>query len=178
MSKSVIKYNTHDLDVNPDILREGPRHPIHLVLDNVRSAFNVGSAFRTSDAAKVQKIYLGGITAYPPNKKLQKTALGSTEVVPWQYYNSTALAIKELKENNIPVYAVELTNSSNNFWEFSFPKPSALVFGHEVYGVDEDILSLVDDFIYIPMHGKKTSLNVSTSLGIVLFEVLRQWQDR
>jgi tRNA G18 (ribose-2'-O)-methylase SpoU len=159
----------------PKAAEYGERHPVSVVLDNIRSTFNVGSAFRTGDAAGIEKLYLCGISAYPVNSKIDKTALGSTEVVPWQYYKTTAAALHELKQRKIPVCIVELTTESVGLWEYQFPKPAALVFGHELYGVSDEILDLADAFIYIPMYGKKTTVNVSTALGIVLFEVLRQW---
>ena len=147
-------------------------------MDNVRSAFNVGSAFRTADAAGVEKIHLCGIAAYPPNPKLEKTALGSTQVVPWQYFSTTTEAITDLKRQKIPICLVELATESVSMWEFQFPRPVALVFGHEVYGVSEELFGMADACVYIPMHGRKATLNVSTAVGIVLFEVLRQWQPR
>jgi tRNA G18 (ribose-2'-O)-methylase SpoU len=157
-------------------MQRAKRHPIFLVLDNVRSAFNVGAAFRTGDAAWIEKICLCGISAYPPNPKLEKTALGSTEVVPWQYYHTTIEAVQELKQHHIPICLVELTTHSVPLWEFHFSQPLALVFGHEVYGVAEEIFGMADSFVSVPMYGKKATLNVSMTLGIVLFEVLRQWQ--
>lgn len=175
---SVIKYNTVDLALDPSDLLYGERNPVYLVLDNIRSAFNVGSAFRTGDAARVQEIDLIGITSYPPNPKLAKTALNSTEVVPWKYYSNGVEAIHDLKAKGVCICSVELTSASTNFWDFSFPKPVALVFGHEVDGVSNEILSMSDHCLYIPMLGKKTTLNVSTSLGVALFEVLRQWNHK
>lgn len=172
---SVSKLTSTDLALALDVPR-AERHPIFLVLDNVRSAFNVGAAFRTADAAWIEKICLCGIAAYPPNPKLEKTALGSTEVVPWQYYKTTVEAVQQLKQNAISICLVELTTHSVPLWDFHFPKPVALVFGHEVYGVTEEIFGLADSFVSVPMHGKKATLNVSTTLGIVLFEVLRQWR--
>ncbi len=173
-SEQIIKYNTLDrLEQNTPI-----RTPIHLVLDNIRSAFNVGSAFRTGDAVCVEKIYLTGISAYPPNPKLEKTALSSTMSVPWQYYSKTSQAIAELKEKKISICAVELTSASVNFWDYSFSKPVALVFGHELDGVSEEVLAAADACLYIPMFGRKSTLNVSTSLGVAMFEVLRQWEKK
>lgn len=171
----VEKITAPDLDINSEEIRRGPRRPIHLILDNIRSAFNVGSAFRTADAVCLQKLYLCGISAYPPNPKVEKTALGSSETVPWEYYTSSIEAIQDVKSNNIPVCVVELTTKSTSYWEYKFPKPIALVLGHEVYGISEEIFSMADDYIHIPMYGKKTTLNVSTALGVVLFEVVRQW---
>ena len=174
MQDQVEKITSLDRDLDTEKLKAGKRHGIHLVLDNIRSAFNVGSIFRTADAACVQKIHLCGISAYPPNAKLQKTALGSTETVPWKYYETTLDAIKELKAKKIPICLVELTTKSINLWDYKFEEPVALVFGHEVYGISEDVFDLADHFVSIPMYGKKTTLNVSNALSIVLFEALRQ----
>lgn len=151
----------------------GVRNPIHVVLDNIRSAYNVGSAFRTADAVCAQKIYLCGISAYPPHTKIEKTALGSTESVPWQYYGTTREAVLELKAQNIPVCLIELTTKSVSFWDYHFPQPVGLVFGNELYGIEDEVFPLADAFISIPMYGKKMTLNVSTTLGIILFEAVR-----
>ncbi len=178
MNSEIIKHNLLD-NLNQDSDTKSPqRFPLHLVLDNVRSAFNVGSAFRTGDAARVEKIHLCGITAYPPNKKLEKTALGATDSVPWQYHSQTIDAINQLKAEKIPICVVELTNRSVNFWEYDFPQPVALVFGHEVTGVSDKVLPLADSFIHLPMHGAKVTMNVATVLGITLFEAVRQWNQK
>lgn len=171
-----IKYNT--LDRNGPIDVQQSRTPIHLVLDNIRSAFNVGSAFRTGDAVMVEKIYLTGITAAPNNPKIEKTALTSTLSVPWQHYDTTAQAIDELKAKKIPICVVELTSASVNFWHYQFPMPLALVVGNELEGVSNEAIAAADACIYIPMYGRKSTLNVSTSLGVALFEALRQWELR
>ena len=172
----VEKITAKDLEIDAQTLRLGVRNPVHLVLDNLRSAYNVGSAFRTSDATCVQKIYLTGMCAYPPNAKLAKTALGSTDTVPWQYYPKTIEAIEDIKSKNIPICIVELATESTNFWDFKYPQPVALVFGHELFGVSEEIFPLGDAFIHIPMYGKKATLNVASALAVVLFEVIRQWK--
>ena len=171
-SSKVVKFTIQDPDLVQDFQK---RKPVYLVLDNIRSAFNVGSAFRTGDATCVEQICICGISAYPPNPKLDKTALGSTKTVPWKYYKSTVEAIDELKAKKIHICSVELTNSSSNLWEYDFPEPVALVFGHEVYGISNDVLYKSDSFVYVPMYGKKATLNVSTTLGVALFEVLRQY---
>ena len=176
MEQQVIKFTQKDGYGENALGCVARRHPIHLILDNVRSAFNVGSAFRSADAALIEHLHLGGISAYPPNAKLEKTALGSTTSVPWSYYPSTVDAIHKLKQNSVAICAVELTSASIAMWQYQFPQPVALVFGHEVYGIDDDIIAMADAFVHIPMYGKKATLNVSTALGIVLFEVLRQWK--
>ncbi|WP_372369453.1 RNA methyltransferase [Candidatus Uabimicrobium sp. HlEnr_7] len=172
----VDKYTVLDKDMTKEELSAIERVPLYFVLDNVRSAFNVGSAFRTADAGSIKQICICGISAYPPNKKLAKTALGATDSVPWKYYDTTVEAIKNLKSQGVNICIVELTSHSENFWEHSFAKPTALVFGHEVTGVSEETLELADCFVHIPMNGKKSTLNVATSVGVVMFEALRQWR--
>ena len=173
----VDKYTVLDKNMTKEELSNLERAPLYFVLDNIRSAFNVGSAFRTADAGSVAQICICGISAYPPNRKLAKTALGATDSVPWKYYDTTTEAIEDLKSQGISICIVELTSRSENFWEHSFAKPTALVFGHEVTGVSEEVLELADHFVHIPMHGKKSTLNVATSVGVVMFEVLRQWNS-
>jgi len=147
---------------------------IHVVLDNLRSAFNVGSIFRSSDGAgSVEKIYLCGITSPIDNPKLEKTALGSLEFINSEHYDTTLDAMEELKEQNIPIYSVELTDDSENFQEIEYPDEFALVFGHEKKGINDEILKISDKIISIPMRGKKKSLNVANTASIILYEVTR-----
>ncbi|HOC97133.1 MAG TPA: RNA methyltransferase [Candidatus Pacearchaeota archaeon] len=147
---------------------------IHIVLDNIRSAFNVGSIFRSADGAgNVKKIYLCGITTDIDNPKLDKTALGATDMVPSQHYDTTLEAIEELKEKGISIYCVELTKDAQNFQKIEYPKKVALVFGHEKKGVDPEILKRADKIIYIPMRGRKESLNVANCASIILYEITR-----
>ena len=145
-----------------------------MVLDNVRSAFNVGSIFRAADACGVGTMHLCGITAAPPNAKLDKTALGATEFVPWEYFRSTHEAVDRLESDEIPVFSVEVREDSVPLWEFRFPEKAGIVFGHETWGVSKDVLERSDAVLHLPMLGIKNTLNVSTACGIVLFEALRQ----
>lgn len=148
---------------------------IHIVLDNIRSAFNVGSIFRSADGAgSVEKIYLCGITADTDNPKLEKTALGALEMVDSEHYENTIDAIEELKDKNIPVYAVELTDNAENYQEVEYPEKIALVFGHEKKGVPDNIVKMCDKSIYVPMRGLKESLNVANCASIVLYEITRE----
>ncbi len=148
---------------------------IHLVLDNIRSVFNVGSIFRSADGAgSVEKIYLCGITSDIDNPKLDKTALGATEMVDSEHYDSTEEALAELRERNIPIYSVELTDDAEDFQKVTYPKELALVFGHEKKGVDESVLLHSDKRIMIPMRGKKESLNVANCASIILYELTRE----
>ena len=148
---------------------------IHIVLDNIRSVFNVGSIFRSADGAgSVEKIYLCGITSPIDNPKLEKTALGATEMVDSEHYDTTEEAIEELRSRNIPIYSVELTEKAQNFQEIKYPNELAIVFGHEKKGVEEDILKESDNHIMIPMRGKKESLNVANCASIILYELTRE----
>jgi 23S rRNA (guanosine2251-2'-O)-methyltransferase len=147
---------------------------IHIILDNIRSAFNVGSIFRSADGAgSVKKIYLCGITTEINNPKLDKTALGATEMIPSEHYDSTDEAIDEIKEMGIPIYAVELTDDAQHFQKIEYPDKVALLFGHEKRGVDENLLNRVDNKICIPMRGLKESLNVANCASIILYEITK-----
>ncbi|MBN2015766.1 RNA methyltransferase [Candidatus Dojkabacteria bacterium] len=151
------------------------QHQITVILDNIRSALNVGAIFRTCDAANIQKLYLCGITAYPPHNKIPKTALGAVETVPWKYFKNTSDAVKAIKlSDHTAIVSVELTKSAKNFWDFKFKTPLALVLGNEITGVSKEVLEASDAVVKIPMYGQKESLNVATSCGVVVYEVLRQ----
>lgn len=148
---------------------------IHIVLDNIRSAFNVGSIFRSADGAgSVKKIYLCGITTDIDNPKLEKTALGATKMIPSEHYDTTHEAIEEIKELGIPIYCVELTEDAENFQSVKYPSKIALIFGHEKRGVDDKTLKIVDKKIYIPMRGLKESLNVANCASVILYEITRE----
>ncbi len=149
------------------------RHPVHVVLDNLRSAFNVGSIFRTSDAGAVAHIHLCGMSAHPPHKKLEKTALGAFDYVPWTYYERTRDCLAALKAQAVPIVAIEVTPEAVELGAFDWPSPVALVFGNEVDGINERRLAQCDAVVKIPMHGHKNSINVATAFGIVLYDVLR-----
>lgn len=148
--------------------------PIHVVLENIRSAFNVGAVFRTSDAAAIEKLWLTGITPYPPHNRIPKTALGATETVSWEYKKDPLETIQQLKANGITPVAAELTKGSIDYTKFEYPTPVALVLGNEITGVSEDALELCETAVEIPMHGTKKSLNVEVSYGIIVYEILRQ----
>lgn len=148
---------------------------IHVVLDNIRSVFNVGSIFRSSDGAgSVEKIYLCGMTTPIDNPKLDKTALGATEMVDSEHYDTTQEALDELRAKNIPIYSIELTDDAENFQKVEYPNELAIVLGHEKDGVAEDILKESDKKIYVPMRGKKESLNVANCASIILYEITRE----
>ncbi len=153
------------------------RHPVALLLHNIRSLYNVGSMFRTADAALAAELILCGYTPSPPRKEIEKTALGAVDTVPWSYQQSTACAIASLKERGYTVLALELTDKSRSYDEFCANDfPLCLVAGNEITGVDDDILALCDGAVQIPMFGVKHSLNVGVAAGIALFEAVRGWR--
>ena len=148
------------------------KNPIIIILDNIRSMNNIGSIFRSADAFLVKKIYLCGITAKPPNKDIHKTALGATESVAWEYSKSITETVNTLKKKGIDVIAVEQVRGSmalNNF-QPKKNKSYALIFGNEVKGVSQEVLNLVQDSIEIPQFGTKHSINISVSVGILLWD--------
>ncbi|MEI6021375.1 MAG: RNA methyltransferase [Bacteroidota bacterium] len=171
MSRKLKNEELHRLSMEE--FTQAAKKPIVVVLDNVRSLHNVGSVFRSADAFLIDEILLCGLTGCPPNKEIEKTALGATNTVKWQYFDSTQKAIDYLKSKKIPVYAVEQAENSIPLNKMPFPKACALVFGNEVYGVEQDIVDICDGVIEIPQLGSKHSLNISVSAGIVLWEVLR-----
>jgi tRNA G18 (ribose-2'-O)-methylase SpoU len=150
------------------------KHPVIVILDNIRSLNNVGSAFRTADAFLIEAIYLCGVTGTPPNKEIEKTALGATKSVAWKYFKTTEEAISELKEKKYFIASVEQVKNSVMLNQFSKPqRPIAFVFGNEVYGVEQTIIDKSDVCIEIPQFGSKHSFNVSVTIGIVLWEMLK-----
>lgn len=166
----------HYACVPAEELPEIPRNAVHVVLDNLRSAFNVGSIFRTADAGAVLHMHLCGMTAHPPHLKLAKTALGAYDYVPWTYYTRTTDCLEALRAQGIPVIGIEVTPEAALMSRFRFPQPCAIVFGHEVNGVGEAALGLCDAVVKIPMHGHKNTINVATAFGVVLYGILAQWE--
>jgi 23S rRNA (guanosine2251-2'-O)-methyltransferase len=156
--------------------RVSNKAPFIIVLDNVRSQSNVGSVFRTADAFLVEAIYLCGITARPPHREIQKTALGATESVIWRYYQSTIEAVNELKNNGYCLIAVEQAEGAVELQDIyaESGKKYALIFGHEINGVDQKIIDMCDQCIEIPQFGTKHSFNIAVSTGIVLWEMSRR----
>ena len=150
--------------------------PFTVVLDNVRSLHNIGSVFRTADAFRLEAIYLCGITATPPHREIHKTALGATESVFWEYREETIEAIRELKDKGYLIYSVEQTEGAVllDQVQLSDKQKYALVFGHEIRGVDQQVVDLSDQCIEIPQYGTKHSLNISVAAGIVIWELFRR----
>lgn len=160
--------------MNPEEFKATEKNKIILVLDNVRSLNNVGSAFRTADSFLIEAIYLCGMTGTPPNPEIHKTALGATDTVNWTHYKTTQEALDNLKSKGYFVASIEQAKNSVLLNQFKKPqKPLALIFGNEVYGVEQEIINQSDTCIEIPQYGTKHSLNVSVTIGIVLWELLR-----
>ncbi len=167
-----------DSPLSAEVFDKIRRVPVYAVLDNLRSAFNVGSIVRTADSALLKTLYMCGYTAAPPHKKLEKTALGALEYVPCEYRKTTLEAVEELKSQGIKTVAMETTNQSKLLWEYDFDLPVALILGNEALGVSEDVLNVVDDIVEIPMLGFKNSINVAVAFGIVISEIQRQhWEQ-
>ena len=161
------------------------KQEIYLILNNIRSAYNVGSIFRTADGAGVSKIYICGITPTPSSRnpstgsgfstKVEKTSLGAEKTVPWEYRKQTRKCLLELKNQNLnlKIIALEQSEKSINLFKFKPKFPLALIVGNEVRGINKKILSYADKIIEIPMHGKKESLNVAVATGIALYQLIR-----
>jgi 23S rRNA (guanosine2251-2'-O)-methyltransferase len=149
--------------------------PIILVLENIRSAYNVGSVFRTSDAFLVEAIYIIGYSAKPPHKEIKKTALGAEETVTWKYFKTTEEALAELRQEGFNIYAAEQAEGSYKLNAIGFDKDEkiAVVFGNEVTGVEQTTIALCDGCLEIPQLGMKHSLNIATAVGVVLWELVR-----
>lgn len=156
--------------------KDAAKTPIAVVLDNVRSLNNIGSVFRTGDGLCIDKVYLCGITATPPNKDIHKTALGATESVDWFYENETLTAIEKLKAEGFTIVSVEQAEGSVmlQYFKTEAGKKYALVFGHEVKGVAQKVVDASDYCLEIPQFGTKHSFNISVSAGMVLWELFRQ----
>ena len=164
--------------ISVDEFKTVKKTPIIVVLDNIRSLNNIGSVFRTSDAFLIEKIYLCGICATPPNKEIHKTALGATESVAWEYVEDTLTLIQKLKDSNIKVLAIEQAENSTKLDAF-YPKKDekyAIVMGNEVKGVQQEVVNAADLCIEIPQLGTKHSLNISVTTGVVLWDLFQKLQ--
>ncbi len=163
------------LDLRKDVenIKKYKRHPIKLMLYNIRSLYNVGSIFRTADSALIDEVILCGFTPYPPRKEIEKTALGATETVPWRYFENSIDAINECKLNGFKICALEITNKGRDYNDLA-PEdfPIVIIAGNEISGIDDEILELCDFSIEIPMYGVKHSLNVGVAVGIATYNTL------
>ena len=155
--------------------KSAKKTPITIVLDNVRSALNVGSIFRTADAFLIENIILCGITTTPPNKEIRKVALGSTNSVNWQFEKNTLNAVSKLKKRGYHIMGIEQADKSSKLNNFTLPKkPIAIIMGNEINGVAEDVISICDEVMEFPQIGTKHSLKLSVSTGIVLWELWKK----
>ena len=159
--------------------RESPKTPFVVVLDNVRSLNNIGSVFRTADAFLIESVFLCGITGTPPHREINKTALGATESVSWKYFSETADAVRSLREEGYVVVSVEQEEGYVSLADYMPCNDSkyALVFGHEINGVAQEVVGLSDSCIEIPQFGTKHSFNISVSVGIVLWDLCGKLQN-
>ena len=179
MSGKGEKLSMEELDrLSVEEFKQLEKLPIVVVLDDIRSLHNIGSVFRTSDAFAIEKIVLCGITAKPPHREIQKTALGATESVKWEHNESCVAAIGSLRSDGFQIYGVEQVANSQSLEsvQMDYEKPLALVFGNEVKGVSQLALDKCDDFIEIPQDGTKHSLNISVSVGVVLWELSKRFK--
>jgi 23S rRNA (guanosine2251-2'-O)-methyltransferase len=165
--------------ISVDQFKETNKIPVCILLDNVRSLHNVGSAFRTADAFRIEKIVLTGITGTPPHREIHKTALGATESVTWEYSESTRSAIQKLKAAGYLIVLIEQTTESKSLQSFYVEqdKKYCLIFGNEVNGVSDEAIDLGDVALEIPQSGTKHSLNISVCVGIVAWEFFKKFED-
>lgn len=157
--------------------KQSDKMPVVVVLENVRSAYNVGSVFRTADAFLIEAVYLCGYTAYPPHKEIKKTALGADESVRWQHFKTAIEAIEVLRSEGYNIFAVEQAVDSYRLNQFTTTQKIAVIFGNEVSGVEQNTIAATDGCIEIPQLGMKHSLNVSVAAGVVLWELVRKRMD-
>jgi 23S rRNA (guanosine2251-2'-O)-methyltransferase len=161
-----------DAKLSLDEYRRLPKHPLYIILDNLRSAFNVGAIFRTCDTLRIKGLFLCGCTAFPPHIKLAKSSMGTVDYVPWKHFETTVDAVRFLKQQGIPVWAAETTSRSRPYSGVAYPPELGIVFGNEALGVERSVLDACDMLIEIPLYGFKNSLNVATSCGIIGFRAV------
>jgi 23S rRNA (guanosine2251-2'-O)-methyltransferase len=166
-----VPYRATDLGAGYD---DSGRLPVRVVLDNVRSLYNVGAFFRTADAVRLEGLLLSGITAHPPDRRIAKTALGSEQVVPWERVTDPLKAVGTLRERGYEIAAIETSLHAVDLFAWQPAYPVCVLFGHEVDGLRADVLDRCDTHVRIPMLGVKHSLNVATAGGVVLYELLRK----
>lgn len=160
--------------LSADEMKAAEKHPVIVIMDDVRSMHNVGSAFRTGDAFAIEALYLCGYTPTPPHRDIHKTALGATETVSWKHFETTMDAVNHAKALGCKIYAVEQAHNSTMLNTLQWQNERiALVFGNEVSGVNEEVMAMADGCIEIPQFGSKHSLNISVSMGVVLWEMIR-----
>jgi tRNA G18 (ribose-2'-O)-methylase SpoU len=165
----------HFLKINTqDKPKDTPKLPLILILDNLRSAFNVGSIIRTAECLNIESIYFCGYTPQPDHPKVKNTAMGTQEKINWQYFEQTEQAVSKAKENEYQVIALETVESAVSIYEYEFPSKTALILGNEALGISNEILNLCDNCVALPILGWKNSLNVATACAVACFEIHRQ----
>ncbi|MGA2669640.1 MAG: RNA methyltransferase [Ignavibacteria bacterium] len=161
-----------------DDSKKAKRHPVYVLCDNIRSIYNVGSIFRTSDAALIEKLYLTGYTPYPPRPEIEKVALGSTESVLWEYVKDPLDVISSLKDRGIKLASLEITTNSRKYYDLTNTDfPLCLILGNELSGISNEIIERCDFSLEIPQYGYKHSMNVSVAYGIAVFEIVRAFRN-
>ena len=176
----LIKRTNDELKANRPTLDEVkfiPKIPVSILVEDVRSVYNVGSIFRTADSFGAEKVYLSGITSYPPREDLHKTALGAEDSVDWEYNKDPILLAKKIKQQGIQLVLIEQTKESKSIFDVNIDFPTCFIVGNEVNGVSEALARLADIHLEIPMNGIKQSLNVSVATGIIGYELLRKYKN-
>lgn len=171
-----IKRPNDELKANRPTLNEIkilPRLPIYILLENIRSVHNVGSVFRTIDGIGGSHLYLTGYTAFPPRKDLEKVSLGAEKSVNWSHHNDPISVVKKMQDNNVHIVSLEQTKNSVSIYEYNWKFPICFILGNEVKGISEELLSVVENHVEIPMYGIKQSLNVSVACGVAGYEISR-----
>ncbi|MBD3346101.1 MAG: TrmH family RNA methyltransferase [Chitinivibrionales bacterium] len=163
-----------DANISLDEYKRLPKNPLYIIVDNLRSAFNVGSIFRIADILRVKGLFLCGYTAFPPHIKLEKTSLGTIEYVHWKRFEHTLDAVTYLKKKNIPVWAAETTSISKKYTALEYPSELGIVFGNEALGIQRDVIDACDQAIEIPTYGFKNSLNVAAACAVIGFKFVEK----
>ena len=174
---SIRKLTTEEIfnrQPNLNQVKKLQRSPLFALIENIRSMYNVGSIFRSSDAINLSQLYLSGFTAKPPRKEIDKTALGATESVPWEYVTETLPLIDELKNRQVEIVVVEHTDKSVNYADIQYNFPACFIFGNEVEGVSDDMVIRADKVVELPMLGIKHSLNVAVAYGIIMYDAFNK----
>ncbi|WP_034636337.1 RNA methyltransferase [Chitinivibrio alkaliphilus] len=167
---------TFDVDIPVEEYRALPRHNLYIILDNLRSAFNVGAIFRLADTMRVAELFLCGYTAYPPHTKLAKTSLGTIDYVPWRHFPTTMDAVAHCRAQDIHLWGAETTSHSHLYTEVRPPRKVALILGNEALGISEPVLKACDLLIEIPTFGYKNSLNVATACSVLGYTILEKME--
>lgn len=176
-TETSLEVRSFDSEIPLEHYQKLNKNPLYIILDNLRSAFNVGSIFRLCDALRVSGLFLCGYTASPPNIKLLKTSLGTIEYVPWKRFVRAIDAVEFLHSRGIEVWAAETTSLSKNYHSVHYPPSLGIVFGNEALGVSSEVLKVCDRLVEIPLYGFKNSINVAASCAVIGFEAVRQMEN-